>query len=77
MSETKKVVGTKGVDMAECLVCKEKQVEIDRILAAFEKINKFNRKKDIVLGSLIVLMAAFGRDGIEMFMEFVKGIFVK
>jgi len=60
--------------MGNCAVCVEKQKEIDRILASYANDRKRNRKVQMIMGSLIVLMAAFGKDGITMFMDLVQKI---
>lgn len=60
--------------MAECKLCKEKDTEIRRILKGYTKDKKIYRIVIIVQFSLLLLITAFGADGIKMAMEFAKDL---
>ena len=67
--------------MPKCKLCDEKQVEIDRILSGYRKDKRtFAKEKKtykIIIGvcfGLLLLVTAFGSEGIKIALEFVKGI---
>lgn len=63
--------------MAECKLCAEKQREINRILKAFKKNNKKNTIIISTLGGLLLLVTAFGKEGLTMAIDGVIRFFGK
>ena len=67
--------------MAKCKLCEEKQVEIDRILTGYRKDKRtFAKEKKtykIIIGvcfGLMLLITAFGNEGLKVALDFAKGI---
>ncbi len=58
----------------ECALCKEKQSEINRILKAYAKDKKMYRYVILGIGILLLLVTAFGVDGIRMAMGLAENI---
>jgi hypothetical protein len=67
--------------MGKCKLCEEKQIEIDRILAGYRKDKKAWAKDKkaykIVIGvcfGLMLLITAFGSEGLKIAVDILKGI---
>ena len=67
--------------MPKCKMCEEKQTEIDRILSGYRKDKKAWTKDKktykIIIGvcfGLMLLITAFGNDGLKLALDLVKGI---
>jgi hypothetical protein len=65
----------------KCKLCIEKQVEIDRILSGYRKDKrawaKDKKVYKIIIGvcfGLMLLITAFGNDGLKMALDAAKGI---
>nr|BDD44672.1 hypothetical protein 3 [Legionellales bacterium] len=58
--------------MGDCKICKEKQIEINRILRAYCKDKKVYRIVIIVQFALLLLLAAFGAEGLILAMDFAQ-----
>jgi hypothetical protein len=58
--------------MSKCVLCQEKQVEIDRILAAYAKDKKLYHKVMGALSILLLFVTAFGTNGLTYLLDFAK-----
>ena len=60
----------------ECVLCKERDSELKRILTAYKKDKLLYRKIILVEGVIMLFLAAFGADGLRIVSDIIKG-FIK
>jgi uncharacterized protein YqhQ len=59
-----------------CEICKEKQVEINRILSAYKKDKKNMGITIAVLGFILLIVSSLGRDGVITILDAVLNKFL-
>ena len=59
--------------MSECKLCKERQLEINRILKAYKRDKKIGLWVVGILLAELILSLAYGKDGIIMLVDIIQG----